>query len=297
MDQYSDGRKVPCEHMEVDHLVSLFHAWNSGVCGENLKRLANDPRNLRFTHWQTNRAKGALSPEEFADTLPRKVARNVLADADALRSEYNFPKIGKASKRAASLARELDLTRVELNSHKQQLAGLRATDVIYRGQKTSRAQAVRDFSYRVSKRVSFGAFRNVSSMVGEAMPAVGASVVVGVTALEVRDACMTLRDTYELNVAFNPDLAIPDEVTSVCAIELPSQEEIYAMILESPETAWGAAAGYLSDLPEFGQIEFDWWEYWSLAKASLANAGSAVADGANTIWEKPLEEWRLPWSE
>jgi hypothetical protein len=76
--------------MEVDHLISLKEAWESGICGEDLKRLANDPRNLRFTAWRTNRTKGAKSPEEFADSLPSGMKERVLKDAEALRGEYGI---------------------------------------------------------------------------------------------------------------------------------------------------------------------------------------------------------------
>ena len=79
---------ILCELMEVDHLVSLKDAWESGVCGDKLKRLANDPRNLRFTHWETNRKKGRLSPEKFVKMLPDKIAVKVLLDADVIRDEY-----------------------------------------------------------------------------------------------------------------------------------------------------------------------------------------------------------------
>ena len=89
-DAYDPKRKLLCEEMEVDHLISLRHAWDSGVCGEDLKRLANDPRNLRFTYWKTNRSKGYLSPENFAKTRSRDVSKSIVRDANTLRTDYRI---------------------------------------------------------------------------------------------------------------------------------------------------------------------------------------------------------------
>ena len=104
-DAYSPGRMISCEEMEVDHLISLREAWVNGVCNDNLKRLANDPRNLRITHWRTNRAKGITPPEVFSETLPPNVREKVRSDAAALRLEYNLvPRDKAAHRRMTSLA-------------------------------------------------------------------------------------------------------------------------------------------------------------------------------------------------
>lgn len=89
-DAYAVGQLILCEEMEVDHLISLRQAWESGVCGEELARFANDPKNLRFTHWSTNRRKGRNAPEVFASTLPAQIARTVTRDANELRAEYKI---------------------------------------------------------------------------------------------------------------------------------------------------------------------------------------------------------------
>lgn len=87
-DAYDPSKEVVCEEMEVDHLISLRQAWESGICGDDLKRLANDPRNLKFTHWRTNRLKGYLQPEVFAKTRSLQVAEMVIRDAEAVRQAY-----------------------------------------------------------------------------------------------------------------------------------------------------------------------------------------------------------------
>jgi len=90
LDAYAINSFILCEEMEVDHLISLRQAWESGVCGKELVRLANDPRNLKFTHWRTNRTKGQKTPELFTQTLPTNIGRVVLKDADDLMLEYKI---------------------------------------------------------------------------------------------------------------------------------------------------------------------------------------------------------------
>ncbi len=89
-DAYDFGKEVPCEEMEVDHLISLRQAWDSGVCGDDLKRLANDPRNLKFTHWRTNRAKGYLQPDVFARSRSSQVSQMIIRDAEAVMKAYQI---------------------------------------------------------------------------------------------------------------------------------------------------------------------------------------------------------------
>jgi hypothetical protein len=59
-DAYNFNKKILCEQMEVDHLIPLKLAHCAGLSDEQLKRLANDPKNLRFTLWKTNRSKGPM---------------------------------------------------------------------------------------------------------------------------------------------------------------------------------------------------------------------------------------------
>ena len=89
-DQYDGGKLILCEKMEIDHLVSLKQAWENGVCGLELKKLANDPDNLRTTFWLTNRQKGRKSPVEFAKGLNGKSKINVLRDTEVIYSRYSI---------------------------------------------------------------------------------------------------------------------------------------------------------------------------------------------------------------
>jgi hypothetical protein len=267
-DQYSLGQKVKCEDVEVDHLVSLFYAYTQGVCGDDLKRLANDPRNLRFTHRQTNRAKASKSPEEFADTLPPKLAENVLSDADGLRSEYGFRPISNLSRerRLALLSTELDANRRQIG----ELADVNNRIVRYKGKAMPIKAAVNEHTTGVSHRLALSAYRNFGSMPAEALPYFGVSVILAATAWEVYDLCEALKDNYELAVAFNPDLAMTEEVRKVCAIKVPSQEELMEQVLSKPGQIWESAnesyQGIDISLPSWSEIREYMLASWSIAK-------------------------------
>ena len=74
-DEYTNGSKILCEKMEVDHCISISWARKNGVGGQNLQRLAKDHRNLDKTFWLTNRKKGATSLHVFAETLHPNVRK------------------------------------------------------------------------------------------------------------------------------------------------------------------------------------------------------------------------------
>ena len=89
-DSYAPGLRIRCEEMEIDHLVSLKQAWESGICGEDLKRFANDPLNLKPTYWRTNRTKGMMSPFLFSEQLDGEVADAVRRDALIVMRKYGI---------------------------------------------------------------------------------------------------------------------------------------------------------------------------------------------------------------
>lgn len=124
-DGYFKGSFHPCEEMEVDHTISMFYAYTQGVCGEDLKRLANDPDNLVLTHRSVNRSKGAKAPREFAEQLPQRERSNFLKRAQKVEKKFGIePLLSKPmedrysflSKQLDYLSRENDSFRLERNA-------------------------------------------------------------------------------------------------------------------------------------------------------------------------------------
>ncbi|NDP49484.1 MAG: hypothetical protein GZ085_14070 [Sulfuriferula multivorans] len=86
-----------------------------------------------------------------------------------------------------------------------------------------RAVAVKTTSRRLAVRSLKNVTRNVGAVFGEAVPFLGTSIMLTVTALDVRDACETLKDINKLNDVF--DLQIEDE-TKVCGMEVPTAASV-----------------------------------------------------------------------
>lgn len=183
-------------------------------------------------------------------------------------------------KRAAGLATEISeinarslRAHAEVNGLKRQVevekrraASLdadlvKARTVTIRGQKRPIASVVGETSERIAKRTATGASRNVAATFGEAVPLYGIGVVIAATAWELRDACETMKDLHDLDVAFNPEKAKSPDITEVCGLKVPTKEELWQMVKSSPGKAVEIAKDVLPDLPDFEAPKIDW-KFW-----------------------------------
>lgn len=126
--------------------------------------------------------------------------------------------------------------------------------VVHRGERKLLSQAVKDTTQRVARRTAIDSARNVSSTFAEAVPAVGVAVIVGVSVWELKDACDTMRDLHELEVAVDPSVANDPSVTEVCGLRVPSKEEVWAKVVASPAEAWEGAKAMVPDLPDMPDL-------------------------------------------
>lgn len=300
-DAYQPGASYPCEEMEVDHLVSLRYAHRSGVCDtEALRRLANAPSNLRLTYWRTNRAKGTLSPEEFAvKKLSPEVAEKIIQDAAALRATFGLSKIDLTPEVLAVWLREERDSLRRQNARLIDMADtLRNERVIYRGRKMRAAEAVSTHTSRISRRITVSSIRNFGSMAAEALPFMGVAAIVGVTALELHDACEALKDAHELDIAFNPSSGPSEEAPTVCSLEVPSRDELLASIQSSPAEAWETAREFTPTLPTITDLEVDWGAYFAAIKSGsewlIEDTRATSASLLKTVAET-FGQIKLPW--
>ena len=97
-------------------------------------------------------------------------------------------------------------------------------------------KAAGDITKRIATRTARGATRNIASIPAESLPLVGIFVVLGITTLEIKDACDTMKDIEELNKQFSNELEVDDNVNSVsvCGQEVPTFKQIIASIKNSP---------------------------------------------------------------
>jgi hypothetical protein len=300
-DAYAPGIFRSCESMEVDHLVSLRFAHRNGVCDQReLRRLANDPDNLRLTYWRTNRAKGTLSPEEFAvKRLSPEVAETVINDAAALRATFGLPVFEvKPEVRSRWLIEERDSLKRKNAQLINMADALRNEQVFYRGRNMQASEAVSHHASRVSRRITVSSFRNLGAMAAESLPFIGLAAIAGVTALELHDACEALKDVHELDIAFNPSSAPSEDARAVCSLEVPTREELLRSIQKSPNQVWETARGYAPTLPPLNEVEINWGEYFSAIRSSadwiIEHTSATTAVLVKHVGEA-FGQWKLPW--
>jgi hypothetical protein len=85
------------------------------------------------------------------------------------------------------------------------------------------AVTVRTAAERVAGRTVTGARRSLSSVAGQAIPYAGVTLILGLTAAEIDDACDTLKDI--------------NRVSTVCGMQVPASADVLAEVANN----WGAA--------------------------------------------------------
>ncbi|HGG65439.1 MAG TPA: hypothetical protein ENK34_12785 [Rhodobacteraceae bacterium] len=155
------------------------------------------------------------------------------------------------------LTEELALERSAKRKLRSQLSETAAERAALRAKR----EAVNATTDRISRRATKAAGREIGSMFGEAIPYVGIAIIVGAATLELNDLCATMKDMQKLREIFDPDAAPDENVTTVCAIKVPTKEEIWAKVKASPREVWEGVKAKMPDLPEFP--EFDWSGIWT----------------------------------
>ena len=135
--------------------------------------------------------------------------------------------------------------------HKAEVQTLKTKIADFETKSRNTSTAVRKTTRRISQRVVRATARSTSSVFAESIPYLGIGVIVGVTALELHDACETMKDLHALDVAFNPEAA--NDANEVCGQAVPTKGEIVQSLKESPSKAWNAATETIADLPSWGE--------------------------------------------
>ncbi len=141
-----------------------------------------------------------------------------------------------------------------------------------------------------------GASRNVVSTFAESIPLWGVTVVVGVTALELKEACDTAKDMQELNLAFNPELTSEETAQEVCGMSVPSMDEIWTKIKDSPDDI-KSSLDNMPDLtlPSYDDVLLSTANAWQSTLDRSHDAYRATASASQRAWER-AKSW-YPWRE
>lgn len=201
-----------------------------------------------------------------------------IAEERAARKQLRSELIGATDK----LATERAVTR-ELRA---ELLDPFSRPVIFRGKRVAVRDAVDATADRISKRAVVTSSREVGSMAGEAIPYVGAAVIIGATALELKDLCETLKDMSELQRAISPETMPSEDEKTVCNQPIPTRDELWETVKRSPKAAWQTARGAIPTLEEitnFASLEVDWKGAWSTAVDGSNRALEATANRAGSV--------------
>ena len=225
-DYYNFDSQILCEEMEVDHLIPLKIAHCQGLQGERLKAFANDPRNLKFTYWLTNRQKAAKGLLEFSNTLPEEMRDRVLIDGIEVMQDYDLP-IDKQLYTA--------LLKVAKSQQKTLGASSKARRIFYKGELVTPKRAIKKASDLVSQRTAAFAGREVAILPLEHIPLLGTGLALGFIAWDLSDSCATLNDLNELQRALYPNDVSNIQSETVCGIKPPTLGDLKDTISDTEQ--------------------------------------------------------------
>lgn len=98
-------------------------------------------------------------------------------------------------------------------------------------------------SKRIASRSVKGAVRNITAMAAEAVPVLGTTVIVAVTAWDVHDACENLKDLNEVSTVLETET---EDDTKVCGLRVPTKDEVMDQVKSNWEGAYKAAEEWMT---------------------------------------------------
>jgi hypothetical protein len=228
----------------------------------------------------------AISSTDIRSQLRSEKRLRVAAErqAQSLRSDLNSTRTRLDQSRADLALAEHHLAETRANNRTLQREVIRLESesfVTLRGERVPLREATQETIGSVQKRTATVASANLGSAWGESIPIYGVAVVIAATSFELGMACKDMDDLYELQVAIDPEGAIPAERDQVCGLQVPTRDEIWDGLRTSPIALWerpkssldagldraGEAAGRIQneidglEMPDFGGA-WQWMVTW-----------------------------------
>lgn len=250
--------------------------------GETSAELISEKKIKRELSTQLTNTSADLATErkikaELKSQLGR-TSQNLITERQAKKALQS-----KLASQAGELAAEKTSNRILKSRYDKILDGL----VTFKGKAVPVTKAVSQTVMQIGRRSSRSAARSVASMPGEAIPWIGTAVIVGVTSLEIRDLCLTMKDMTELQRAFDPSFKTNEDDLEVCAIKVPPKEEIIAAVKASPGKAWEAAKESTPSLEDIRNMKMpDVKGSWETGEGAVSDFGGKVG----AWWSKKGDE-------
>lgn len=176
----------------------------------------------------------------LASALPDAALSKMLMDSPTAKRKREIATATKLFAREnAKLAasnKAIEQARMDAELAKKKIA---AEHVELKRASEQQALTAKKISRRLATRSVANASRHVSSVAGQAIPFAGTAIIVGVTALDIRDACETMKDVNALNSAFGHE---GEDQTKVCGMNVPNKQKVLAQIKANWKIAYQSAA-------------------------------------------------------
>lgn len=173
--------------------------------------------------------------ENLADENQKLAARNKQLLAQGADAESRRVKaVAESEVHKAAHAKAMAEAEVHKTAHAKVSAEL-DDQVRKRGTDAKRAK---EMATSVRARLATGVSRNVAAIPAEAVPYIGIGVNLSVTALDVYDACQTMREINELMKLLGQGV----ENADFCGVKVPTVSEVLAGM----QTQWRASADWVA---------------------------------------------------
>ncbi len=185
-------------------------------------------------------------------------------------------------KAATSLLAKENAKLIAANSTlKKSYAGLEQSHIALKTKHTNlenlsrkRAMATRSFTEKLAKRTARNISINAASVGAEAIPFAGAAIVIGVTAMDIRDACETMKDLNTLNVSDFGQEGVNHH--RVCGQELPKMEVIKAGLVKNWRSVYQTASNTLRETGDAMTPQEPHLPSWGNTKGVLCEMFSSI---------------------
>lgn len=149
--------------------------------------------------------------------IPEAMASRLLRDSPTVKRKSDIANATKAvNDEKAAIAASRKALEIKHASLEKSHADLTRTSAA----KTAATQRI---SKRMATRAVANASRNLSAIFAESVPYLGAAVVLTVTALDIQDACESLKDVNALNAAYALE---PQDQATVCGQKVPTLDDV-----------------------------------------------------------------------
>ncbi len=187
------------------------------------------------------RAATGLASASSTALATKRGLENELYEA-RIKSDEQVKAIEELERKNTRLTKDKKLATTKLTSLDAENRKLKGElQVSFRGKKMSTKAAAAQVTGSLQARTKRVAATNLASVAGESIPFYGIAIIAAATSYELKSACDTMRDLYDLDVALDPDGASDDGRDYVCGLQVPTKEEIWRTTKASPRAAWQTA--------------------------------------------------------